>query len=172
MKVINKIFLGISIGFILLGMSSCLKNGPYYTNYAGVAASIDLPLSAPGVVSGYPGNYPVSFAYNSSNLMVTETYGGIVTSFPYTSNGANNFTYPVYINVASPSVLGTTVTATLAIDTAYFNQFNAANGGGFVLMPDSVYTVSSWNLTVPAKQRLDSMQITFNYSKLEGNLKS
>jgi hypothetical protein len=171
MKIINKLLAGsIFASIVLVGFSSCLKNGPYYTNYAAVAASIDLPLSAPDVVIGFPGNSVITFGYTTSNLTLFDGATGTTTS--YIPGTGNNFTFPVYINVASPSVLGTATTATLAIDTAFFNQYNAANGGAFVLMPDSAYTVSSWNLTVAAGSRLDSMQVTFNYSKLDSTVQN
>ena len=171
MKIINNILKGgILLSVAVFGLSSCLKNGPYYTNYADVAASIDLPLSAPSVVIGYPGNSLVPFEYVTSSASWIDGLTGTVS--PYAPSSGNNFTFPVYVNVASPSVLGTSVTATLAIDTAYFNAYNAANGGVFALMPDSVYTVSSWNLTVPAGKRQDSLQITFNYSKFDSTVQN
>ena len=36
-------------------------------------------------------------------------------------------------------------------------------------MPDSVYTTTGWDLTIPAGQRLDSMKVTFDFTKLDLN---
>lgn len=125
---------------VLMGvfsLSSCLKNGPYDYNFSGVGASVDLPLAA----SNSNGVVPFTFAVGSN-------------------------TFPVYANLASPSPLSSATTVTLIVDTAYFNSFNAANGNAYVLLPDSTYTLGSLNLSIPAGQRLDSCEVTFNINML------
>lgn len=140
MKRINK---NISAAGILLivafTLSSCLKNGKYFTDFASAGASVDLPLAAANA------NGVVAFSFDAS---VTSTK------------------IPVYVNVASPKVLNKPVNVTLAIDTAYLRQYNNANGTAYEVLPDSVYTTTGFNLTVPAGQRLDSMVVTFNFSKM------
>ena len=142
-KKINRILIFSGIVIALFSMSSCLKNGPYYTDFASVGASVDLPLSASNA------NRPVTFAY-----LVTPSLTSV--DIPY------------YINLASPKTLSTAVTATFALDTAFLNSYNAANGTNYLLMPDSVYTViNGWNRTIPAGKRLDSMYVHFDFTKLD-----
>ncbi|HTR28978.1 MAG TPA: DUF1735 domain-containing protein [Puia sp.] len=123
-----------------LSLSSCLKNGQYATDFSKVAASVDLSLAAAN------NNGVVAFSYDAT---VTST------------------SIPVYVDVASPSLPGTSTSVTLALDTAYLNAYNNNNGTDYSLMPDSIYTTSGWNLTVPKGQRLDSMNVTFNFAKMD-----
>jgi hypothetical protein len=121
-------------------LSSCLKNGPYYTDFSSVAGSVDLPLAATNA------NGIVSFSYDAT---VTTT------------------SLPVYVNVASPQAPASPTTITLAVDTAFLSQYNSANGTDYQVLPDSVYTTSGWTVTVPAGKHLDSMNVTFNFSKMD-----
>ena len=136
----SKVILGLVLLVAASSLSSCLKNGQYYINFADVSASIDLPLSAAN------SNGPVEFDYDS-----TTTSASI----------------PVYVNVASPSVLSKAVTATVAIDSAYLTSYNAANGTSYILLPSAAYKVSTLSLTVPAGQRLDSANVTFDFTKVD-----
>lgn len=139
MKNINKVFKGMVILAAILSLNSCLKNGQFYTNFAGVAASVDLPLSA-----------------TNSNGVETFSYDASVT-------GAS---LPIYANVASPGIPSTSTTVTLALDTAWLDSYNTANSTSFELIPDSVYTISSLNMTIPAGQRLDSVVVTYDFTKM------
>lgn len=140
MKRIKNSLLTILGSMAVLSLSSCLKNGQYYDDFASVNASVDLPLAAAN------SNAPVAFVYDAT---VTTT------------------SIPVYVDLASPSTLGKSVTATLALDTAFLNAYNTANSTNFQLIPDSVYTITGgWNRTIPAGKRLDSMLVTFNFTKM------
>lgn len=142
MKIFNikrKVILGLVLLVAASALSSCLKNGNYYVNFADVKASIDLPLAAAN------SNGPVEFDFDSTTTTTS---------------------IPVYVNVASPSVLSSSVTCTLAIDTAWLNSYNTSNGTNYVLYPSAGYTVTSLNLTVPAGQRLDSANVTFDFTKV------
>jgi hypothetical protein len=142
-RAINKlrIMASLSILCIIFSLSSCLKNGKYYTDFASGGASVDLPLAATNA------NNPVTFAFDAT---VTST------------------DIPFYINLASPKVLGTAVTATFALDSAYLDTYNTNNGTNYQLMPDTVYTiVNGWNRTIPAGKRLDSMYVHFDFTKLD-----
>ena len=124
--------------FILFSVSSCLKNGKYDINFADVGASVDLPLAAAN------GNGVVPFTF-----------------------GTGSNTFPVYVNMASPAVLSKATTAVVAIDSAYLNAYNSNNGTSYTLLPDSDYTTTTMSLTIPAGQRLDSVFVTFNISKVD-----
>lgn len=143
MKIKNKAKVFIS-GMILCGviltLSSCLKNGKYYTDFSSVGASVNLPLAATNL------NGVVAFSYDASVTTVS---------------------IPVYVDVASPSLPSSATTVTLSLDTAFLSSYNASNGTSFDVLPDSVYTTTGWTLTVPAGQRTDSMNVTFNFSKLD-----
>jgi hypothetical protein len=138
---ISKIIFGVGLMMGICSLTSCLKNGKYYIDFAGVGASVDLPLAA-----------------SNSNGIVAFSYAATVTTT----------SIPVYVNLASPKPLGTAVTATLAIDTAFLNAYNTNNGTTYSVLPDSVYSaVNGWSRTIPAGQRLDSTYITFDFTKLD-----
>jgi len=138
---IKKVICGTALSAMLVSLSSCLKNGQYYIDFSSVAASVDLPLAA-----------------SNNNGVVAFSYDATVTSTDI----------PVYINLASPSTLGTPVTATFALDTAYLNSYNTNNNTSYSLFPDSVYTIANgWNRTIPAGSRLDSMYVHFDFTKMD-----
>ena len=138
-KNISKIGAGLALFLAMASLSSCLKNGQYYTNFAAVAASVDLPLAA-----------------TNANGVETFSYNATVSSA----------TLPIYANVASPSIPTKATTVTLALDTAYLDSYNTNNGTSYELLPDSVYTISSLNMTIPAGQRLDSVNVTYDFTKM------
>jgi hypothetical protein len=140
MKMLKRIISGAGLMAALFSLPSCLKNGAYYIPFQDAAASVDLPLAA--------------------------STGNGVTSFNYPPT-VTTVTLPVYFNVASPSLPTAPVTGTLSLDTAGLNAYNTANGTAFTPLPDSVYTVSGWTVTVPAGQRLDSINVTINLAKMD-----
>jgi hypothetical protein len=128
----------LSLFVVLFSISSCMKNGKYDIDFSNVGASVDIPLAAANA-------------------------NGIV---PFTFSAGSN-TFPMYVNMASPSVLSKATTVTVAIDTAFLNAYNASNGTSYTLLPDSDYSATSFNLTIPAGQRLDSVEVTFNIGKID-----
>lgn len=142
----NKIFKApvavIAVTCLLFIFSSCLKNNQYYYDLKDVGASIDMPLAA----------------FNTNAVFALPLD---VADTPTT--------YPVFVNVASPQVLGKSVTATLGLDTAYLDQYNVANGTSYEVLPDSDYSVSSWDLTVPAKQRLANVIVKIYTIKIDAS---
>jgi hypothetical protein len=120
-----------------LAFPSCLKNSAYNVDFSQGGASVDLPLAAA-----------------NANGVVPFTFG----------TGTN--TFPVYVNMASPSPLSKATTATVGIDSAYLNAYNTANATSYTLLPDSDYSISGFSVTIPAGQRLDSVEVTFNLSKI------
>jgi hypothetical protein len=136
----NKFIIAIMLSGLVFSLSSCLKNGPYAYDFAGAAPSVYLPLAASNT------NEPVTFAYDAA---------------------AASPSIPVYVDLASPNPLSTSTTVTLAVDEDYLNNYNTDNGTDYVLMPSDAYTTSGWDLTIAAGQRLDSMNVTFDFSKLD-----
>jgi hypothetical protein len=135
----NKIALGLALSMTMASLSSCLKNGKYYTDFGSIQASVDLPLAAANV------NGIVEFDYDSTTVTAS---------------------IPVYVNVASVSTLNKAVPATLAIDSVYLAQYNADNSTNYKLLPAAAYKVSNYNLNIPANQRLDSALVTFDFTKV------
>jgi Domain of unknown function (DUF1735) len=132
---------GVLLLITMFSVSSCLKNGQYNIDFSQVGASVYIPLAA-----------------NHANGVVAETYNATTLSA----------SIPVIVDLASPSPLGTATTLSLAIDTAFLNAYNTANGTSFTVLPDSVYTLSgTLDMTIPAGQRLDSIVVKLDLTKLD-----
>src|SRR6516162_6061607 len=132
MKKINrfkKIVFGAGMLTAVSFLSSCLKNGNYYTDFGSGAPSVELPLAAS------TGNGITAFAYPPTVTSVT---------------------LPIYVNVASVTAPSKSTSVTLALDTAGLSSYNNDNGTAYVPLPDSVYTLSGTDLNIPAGTRLDS----------------
>ena len=140
LKQVKKIIYSAGILAVVSTLPSCLKNGAYYIPFSSAAASVDLPLAA-----------------STSNGITAFAYPPTVTTV----------TLPIMVNVASPSMPSTPTTISLALDTAGLSQYNADNGTDYQPLPDSTYTVSGWDVTVPAGKRLDSITVTIDLSKLD-----
>ncbi|HVX52200.1 MAG TPA: DUF1735 domain-containing protein [Chitinophagaceae bacterium] len=137
---INKVLAGLGAVLLMGSFSSCLKNGKYYTDFSSITASVDLPLAASN------NNSPVPFSYDAT---------------------ASSPSIPVIVNLASATPLSTATTATLAVDQSYLDSYNTDNGTSYLLMPSDAYTVTGWDVTIPAGKRIDSMVVTFDFSKLD-----
>jgi len=141
LKLVKKIIYSTGILAVMFSLPSCLKNGDYYIPFSSVAPSVDLPLAA-----------------TNANGIIAKTYDATVTSA----------SFPVYVNLASVSPLSTPTNVTLALDTAFLNQYNADNGTSFELLPDSVYTlVGGFDKVIPAGKRLDSSVVNLDLTKLD-----
>jgi hypothetical protein len=112
---------------LLLLLSSCLKNSPYFTDFSKVAPSIDMPLAA--------------FTENGLDAL----------SFTPADTPS---TFYVYVNVASPKALGKPINATLGVDSIFLNAYDTAQQAAYVVMPDSDYSLSTTTITVPSGQHL------------------
>jgi len=149
----NKYFGILLLAGLVFSMQSCLKNNKYYEDFSKGAPAVELPLAA--------------------------TY----TNKPYGLNWSPDTTteFKLYVNVASVDVPSSPVTVTLGIDQAWVDQYNIDQTAAaqqaqqdylssdtshhtsdpnypyswtpMEVMPDSLYTVSSLDLTVPAGQR-------------------
>jgi len=134
------------IAGLVFAMQSCLKNNEYYVDFSKGAPAVELPLAA--VNANAP--FAVSF-----DIVDTPT------------------TYYAVINVASPSLPTTATTATLALDAAYLTQYNADQLAAdpdyepYELLPDSTYTIASWDATIPAGTREFYIPIKLYTSKID-----
>lgn len=139
------------LGLLLLAgiaftLPSCLKNNQYYTDFSKGAPAVELPLAA------VHANAPISVSFDVSSTPAT---------------------YYAVVNVASVDKPSSPVTATLALDEAYLNSYNAAQTAAdpdnyvpFELMPDSTYSIASFDATIPAGQREDSLPIQIFTNKM------
>ncbi|MGN6801167.1 MAG: DUF1735 domain-containing protein [Ginsengibacter sp.] len=154
MKKINNKYLGMFlVATLVLSLQSCLKNGKYYQDFSKGSPAVELPFAA---------------------KYTNRPYG-----IPWSPDTTTSF--KVYVNVASVNVPSTPTTATLAIDKAWVDQYNndqtaaasqaqqdylnadpshTVNDPAYPyswipmeVMPDSLFTVSSYDLTIPAGQR-------------------
>ena len=160
----NKYFGILLLAGLVFSMQSCLKNNKYYEDFSKGAPAAELPLAA--------------------------TY----TNKPYGLNWSPDTTteFKVYVNVASVNVPTSPVSITLGIDQAWVDQYNADQSAAaqqaqqdyladtshhtsdpnypyswtpMEVMPDSLYTVSSLDLTVPAGQREVYADVTVKSNK-------
>ncbi len=135
-KYIN-IAAGLGIGFSLcLLSSSCVKTNPNYTNFADV--------------------HPIAEFY----------LGGPTINTAFIATQSTPTDYTIDVNLASPNPAARPITVTLAIDTADFNRMNDSVGDIYTLLPDSVYTVPDWKVTIATGQHLASLHIQVNSSGL------
>lgn len=125
----------------LLLTNSCVKTNSEYTNFADV--------------------HPIAEFY----------LGGPAINTAYIATQATPTDYTIDVNLASPNPATKPITLTLAIDSADFNRMNDSVGDIYTLLPDSIYTVPNWKVTIATGQHLASLHIQVNSSKLNsGNL--
>lgn len=153
-KLLKLKFSGLLLLAIVFSLSSCLKNNKYAVDFGSYEPSIELPLAAMNVNTVVP-------------VALTTTVPAVE--------------WRVVVNVASMDKPDNPVTATLALDVDYLNQFNTENDAAakaaqqeyleedtahtvddddypadyeyYQLLPDSLYTIDTWDLTVPAGER-------------------
>jgi hypothetical protein len=142
MKQIKNKYLGLLlVAGLVFSLSSCLKNGKYYVDFSKGAPAVELPLAAKYV------NGPFAAAFD---VAPTPT------------------TYYAVVNVASVDIPSSPVTAKLQLDQAYLDQYNSDNGTSYELLPDSAYSIPSFDATIPAGHRQDSLPIMINTTKVAG----
>lgn len=152
---------------IIFSLQSCLKDNKYSTDFSKGAPAIELPLAA------------------------THTNKPFAVSFDVATTPT---TYYAVVNVASVDKPSSPVTAKIGIDSAYLNQYNAMQDAAakkaqadylaadtsntvddsgyppdyvpYELLPDSAYQVPSFDATINAGHREDSLQIMFFTSKI------
>ena len=132
----NKIFIPIVLTVSAI-FSSCLKDTPFM-DVSNKRPIIEFGLSAAS------GNFG-PFAYGGNTLAQYDTAIALV--------------------IASPQVLGTSVTATVQLDTAQVGAFNAMNNDTLIVMPDSLYSLSSTTISIAAGFRVGSIPVVFNFQK-------
>jgi hypothetical protein len=112
-----------------------------------------------------PANYYTNFS--AINPIAQFSMGGNTLTNAWITVQSGTTEYPINVNVAYPNPLNKPTTFTLALDTADFNSQMAPNG--YAILPDSLYSVKSWTVTVPAGQDTGTFYIEVNSAKLGAN---
>ncbi len=147
MKNILKLRLSTVVLFAaILLVSSCLKDNEFFVDFSDYEPNIELPLAAVNV------NGPALALFDDS---------------------AEPTEYYAFVNVASMDKPTSPVTATLALDVDYLNQYNADQAAAnenyvpFELLPDSAYSISSWDITVAPGEREGKLPIEIVTRKID-----
>lgn len=131
------------IPFILIGLlvnlNSCLKDKPV-TDYSNIQPVIIIPNA----------NWPSSAPANSLS---------------YSSSGGSQ-QIQLYARVSWENTLKKDLSVTFIKDTSALNSYNALYGTNLIYMPDSCYSLSSLQLSIPAGQREAYLPITIYPDKL------
>ena len=143
---LNKYFKVIAIVGLIFSLPSCLKNNKYYADFSQGKPAVELPLAATNA------NQPFAVSFDVADTPTT---------------------YYAVVNVASVDIPTQPVTATLGLDAAYLTQYNAdqtaadPNYTPFELLPDSAYSIPSFDATIPAGQREFYVPVKFFTNKIE-----
>ena len=116
------------IPVVIMGLSlaSCLKNNNLYESYDSLQPVADLPKAkANALTSTTPTN---------SYVVLDTTAGGV--------------DYPTAVHISSNDHVGDVVVR-MRIDKAAAQTWVTANAGGYQVLPDSLYTIASMDVTVP-----------------------
>lgn len=109
------------------------------------------------------------------------TVGTIIEILPPNGGGLENFdaaalsfdpadtndSADIDLNIASPNPLKKDLTITVGVDDALRVAYNTANGESYEAMPDSVYKIPVPTATIAAGQRLDTIRVFFDPSKID-----
>jgi len=117
---------------ILAGFSSCLKESPRFD-----------PAKSPGVIEIHQ-RIPDLIGSPTSS-----TYPLFRENFVI----ADESNFDVIIKYVGPDVAPEDITVTLEIDPSVLDIYNAENGAHLVMLPEALYTVSTFTVTIPKGQR-------------------
>lgn len=150
----SKVILILVLAGCVSVLSSCLKNNKYYVDFGDYKPSIELPFAAKN--ANKPFAWPLDVSSEPQDFLV-------------------------YVNVASMNKPSAPVTATLALDQGYLDEYNAQQDAAakqaqadylakdpnntvddddypadyvpYKMFPDSLYTIDKMEVTVPAGER-------------------
>jgi hypothetical protein len=129
----------------MASLSSCLKDNSHYVDFGAVAPLVELPLAETGDQAALGG----PFQQESYDL----------------AEGSTD-TLLVYVNLASPAPLKSSLTVNLSVtDVTFMNSYNTANGTSYTLLPSADYTVvgtTGLNPTIAAGARLAYIKVVIN----------
>ncbi|MGZ3846852.1 MAG: DUF1735 domain-containing protein, partial [Flavisolibacter sp.] len=71
------------------------------------------------------------------------------------------------VNLASVNLPSSPVNVTIGVDQTALNNYNTANGTGYVVFPANSYKIASTKLTIPAGQQFAQTTISFYHPALD-----
>jgi hypothetical protein len=152
MRTIRKLIFAAG-GMLGIGLlASCLKENPATVDFTTVKPVIEQLNSANFSFGGANGGSLVA-DQNSYFMQLRVDSTGTATD-------------SVVLNIAG-QLINKDVTVTIAVDSAAFNTFNTNNGGGFVLLPASAYTITNNTATIKAGQRSANAFFQFNTGQID-----
>jgi hypothetical protein len=105
------------------------------------------------------------------------TNTGTIIEFPLGQNGSLNVfsvlpgtpttDTAIALNIASPQVLDRDVTVIVRPNVTAVTDYNTVHGTNFEFLPDSLYTVENYKVTIPAGYRIGRLKIKFNFPKFD-----
>ena len=130
------------LALIMLSLSACLKDKPA-VDFSTVGTIIEiLPVNGGGLEN---------FAGAKLNFDATETMDSAA----------------IVLNIASPKPLNKPLTIGMALNDALRSSYNVANNSQYDALPDSVFSFPVTTGTIAAGQRLDTLRVYFNPSKID-----
>lgn len=135
-KIINLL----ALGFILTGLSSCLK---------------DTPLIGPDA-DGALKNI-VEF----QNINYIESSSGSIPLYVQSFDVKPSATATLVVNYAGTDVAPADIAVKVALTPAAITQFNTDNGTAYIPMPTTLYSLTSLDLVIPKGQRTASITLSF-----------
>ena len=131
----------------ILLLSACLKDNPNTFNFNTVGASFDQLGSINNLNTGVNGGATLA---NQNCYFMT-----VRVDSTYQAQDS------VQIEAGGAAINGN-VTVTIGVDTADFNTFNTANGGGFEILPAADYTIATPSTVMKSGSREANVYIQFN----------
>jgi Domain of unknown function (DUF1735) len=140
-----KLFAILSLASVSL-LTSCLKDTPYM-DVSNTQPIIEFGQSVANGVYG-PNGYYGAFPFAG------DTAGGPVATYDTA----------VALVLASPQVLNSSVTVTVAIDTTQLSAFNNSQGTSITMLPANLYSLPQLTATIKAGYRVGSIPVTIYLS--------
>jgi hypothetical protein len=131
----------------LLTLPSCLKDNPNSFNFNSVGTSFDQLASINDLNTGVNGG--ATLANQNCYFMTVRV------------DSTYEATDSVQIEEGGTAVSGN-VSVTIGLDTTDFNTFNAANGGGFELLPAADYSIPTPTTVMKSGSREANVYLQFN----------
>jgi hypothetical protein len=130
-----------------------------------------LPLLAWSLSSCLKDSPAVDFTTVGTIIEILPVNGGGLESFSTAelnfSSKEESVSADIVLNIASPSPLKKNLTITMSVNDALRVTYNSKNDDQYEAMPDSVYSFPISSATIAAGQRLDTLKVYFNPSKID-----
>ena len=137
------------VSALAVGFSSCLKDKPY------LDASNTQPV--------------IEFGQSVANGITNQVYSSYAGAFYFVGDTAAApvpaYDTAIALILASPQVLGDSVSVTIALDPTQLATWNAAEGDTLTMIPDSLFTISSLTIGISPEHRIGNIGVQIPLSK-------